>query len=83
MKKKVLKRKLKQQITKLLKEQEQGTNPFKASDNDPSTTCSGRGICCIHPESNERKKAKFILDKWSKKVTCKCPEGFFKITCEK
>ena len=82
MKKKVLKRKLRQQITKLLKEQEQGTNPFKASDNDPSTTCSGRGACCINPETNERKKAKFSI-LYSKRVECKCPPGFVKITCEK
>ena len=79
MKEKILKRKLKQEVSRLLKEQE--TNSFKASQNDPSTSCSGRGICCINPTTNEQIKAKFSL-KRNKRVVCKCPEGFRKIICE-
>ena len=79
MKEKVLKRKLKQEVSRLMKDQK--ANSFKASENDPATSCAGRGICCRHPETNKMAKAKFNL-KRNKRVICTCPEGFRKTTCE-
>ena len=80
MKEKIFKRKLKKEVARLMKDQT--TNSFKASDNDPASSCAGRGVCCIHPTTNERVKAKFHI-KNNKRVMCKCPGGFRKIPCEK
>ena len=79
MKEKILKRKLKKEVSKFLKEQ--NTNTLKASENDPSTTCAGRGECCKNPETGNFEKAEFRLLR-SKRVECRCPEGFRKVTCE-
>lgn len=79
MKEKVLKRKLKKELKNLLKEQE--PTSFKASENDPSSSCAGRGIGCIDPTTQTMKKANFIL-KHNKRVECKCPKGFRKTFIE-
>ena len=75
MKEKVLKRKLKQEISRLIKEKE--ANSYKASENDPSNSCAGRGVCCIGA-NNQYIEAPFKMDH-NKKVICNCPQGSRKI----
>ena len=76
MKEKILKRKLKKEI-KLLKEQ----SPIRRSQNDPATSCAGRGECCEDRRTKKITAAKFIL-KPNKRVVCKCPRNSNRKICE-
>ena len=78
MKKKNIKNKIKKEVKKFLKEQKQIS--FKVSENDPSTTCAGRGACCLD-SNNNNVPANFNLLQTGR-VICRCPKGTRKVTCE-
>tara|TARA_Y100000592_G_C5305898_1_gene237744 strand:+ start:182 stop:421 length:240 start_codon:yes stop_codon:yes gene_type:complete len=79
MKRKELKNIIKKELLKL--EEQQTLTSFKASDNDPSTSCAGRGICCIDSEG-KNVPAKFILYP-TNRVECICPPKTGRKFCER
>ena len=78
MKKSQIRKKIREQLFKVIKEQQS----FKVSDNDPASSCEGRGVCCISYETKKYIKAKFILLP-NNRVKYKCPSGTRKVMCEK
>ena len=77
MKKKIIRNKIKEQLLKTLTEES-----FKASENDPTESCSGRGACCISLLTNQNVNAYFKMDH-NKRVKCRCPKGTRKVVCQK
>jgi hypothetical protein len=76
------------QIRQIIKDQlsniveKKSTTSFNASQNDPSKSCTGRGVCCIDIETKVNTEAPFKMD-YTKRVICRCPQGSRKIMCEK
>ena len=77
MNRKIFKRRIKKEIQQLI-EQEQ--NSFKVSENDPFTSCVGRGVCCLDPQTDRLVKAKYSIDD-RKRITCTCPNNTIKRAC--
>tara|TARA_R110001592_G_scaffold63200_1_gene193489 strand:- start:11208 stop:11453 length:246 start_codon:yes stop_codon:yes gene_type:complete len=71
---------IREQIANYIKE-EPSSKSFKASENDPSTSCIGRGICCINKITNTNIEAIFKMEK-NRRIKCSCPPGSYKTTCE-
>ena len=76
MKEKVKIRKIKKHLKQLLKEQ----TSFNIADNDPDTSCAGRGICCEDNKTKKISHANFTLLQ-TNEVICSCPEGYRRRNC--
>tara|TARA_R110000851_G_scaffold148769_3_gene289113 strand:+ start:587 stop:820 length:234 start_codon:yes stop_codon:yes gene_type:complete len=73
MKKTQIRKAIREQISKVIKEQDN-------SYYDPLTTCVGRGVCCKSDETQKTLDAVFNQDH-NRRITCKCPKGYRKINC--
>ena len=77
MKKTQLRKTIREQISKTIKEQ---GNSEQRESHDPWTTCVGRGSCCKNYETGKITSAIFHQDH-NRRITCKCPKGYRKINC--
>ena len=77
MKKIQLRKTIREQISKAIKEQ---SNSEQRDSHDPRTTCVGRGSCCRNNKTGKITSANFHQD-YNKRITCSCSEGHRKINC--
>ena len=77
MKKIQLRKTIREQISKAIKEQ---SNSEQRDSHDPRTTCVGRGSCCRNNKTGKTTSANFHQDH-NRRIKCTCSKGYRKVNC--